>query len=309
MTIRILMHPNPLHLGDRVSGIHTVIKAYAKILPKHGITFVDYNEAYDIMVAHAGIGGAQCDVAMLHGIYFTDDYHAQKNEWRANEHVIESVRHCRVVTVPSEWVAETLRRDFRIDPIIIPHGVFLDEWKHNEQYVPKTVLWAKNRDYDVCDPTPLNDIAKRLPDFAFFTTFAAPKSPRNVIQIGVQPHEAIKKWIAKSSMIISTVKETWGIIYAEALASGTPVVTADYGHVPNLVEHGVSGYVYNRRNLDDIAYGIRWVDQHRAVLSANARKQASKLGWQETGQRIERVARLVMDMKQREVDAAFVMNE
>jgi hypothetical protein len=308
MTINVLMHPNHHHLGTKVSGIHTVIRAYSKILPKYDINLVDYNNSFDVMIAHAGIGGAQCDISMLHGIYFTDDYMAMKHEWKANEHVIESVRHSRLTTVPSEWVAETLRRDFRIDPIVIPHGIFVEEWLHNEKHVPKTVLWAKNRDWDVCDPTPLTAIAARLPDYAFFTTYAPPKSPKNIIQIGVQSSEAIKKWIAKSSMIISTVKETWGIIYAEALASGTPVVTANYGHVPNLVDHGISGYVYNRFNLDDVEYGIRWVNDHRDILSANARKQASKLSWQEAGERLARVVQLAMKMKQDEAKASPVMN-
>jgi len=292
------MFPNP-HLlkADDVSGIHTVVREYARVAPKYGVDLVSPGESADIVIGHAGMGGPKNDVAMLHGIYFTSDYNATNSEWRANYHVVEAIRTANVVTVPSEWVAETLRRDFRIDPIVIPHGVVFEDWQHGYEYVPNTVLWAKNRNYDVCDPTPVSSIARRMPDCTFFTTFASPGAPRNVIKIGVQKHGKIKKWIARSAVVISTVKETWGIMYAEAMAAGTPVVTANHGHVPNLVQHGVGGYCYNPQSLDDMEYGIRWAMRHRDTLSANARELARKLTWEQAGQRLARVSKLAYDMK------------
>jgi len=300
MRLRVKMFPNPHRLGDGVSGIHTVVRSYARILPEFGIELVDVDDEADISVIHAGMGSHPCDVAMLHGIYFTADYKAHRSEWRANYHVVLGVRRASIVTVPSEWVAETLRRDFRLDPIILPHGIFPDDWKHSHKYAPKTVLWAKNRYYDVCDPTPLNSIALRLPDFRFFTTVAAPGAPANVMEIGVQSTEKMKGWVQKTSMVISTVKETWGILYAEALASGTPVVAANYGHAPSLVEHGVSGYVYDGQSMEDVEYGIRWVDKHRSQLSANASRLAGKLHWKHAGERIARTFRLAHKMRKNE---------
>lgn len=292
MTLRVIMMPHPAML-KKPSGITTVVKAYDRILPEHGVEIVHPNAEADILVMHAGMGGGvQCDVAMLHGIYFTADYDASTFEYRANTHVVNSIRGARVVTVPSEWVAETLRRDFRIDPIILPHGVFVDEWKHSLEPSKKTVLWAKNRFYDVCDPTPLNSIAERMPDFQFYSTVVAHGAPSNVREIGVQPHDKMKEWIQRVSMVISTVKETWGIMYAEALAAGTPVVTTNVGHVPNLVRHGVTGYVYNERSLNDAEYGIRWTEQYRSQLSANASQLAGELDWSKQAGRIARTLKL-----------------
>jgi glycosyltransferase involved in cell wall biosynthesis len=291
------MMPNPSNIGDRVGGIQTVVRAYSEILPPHGIDLVHPDAEEDLVVRHAGMGGGACDVAMLHGIYFTADYRASKFEYRANKHVINSIRHATMVTVPSEWVAETLRREFRIDPVVLPHGIFPDEWRHSKDYRPKSVLWAKNRFYDVCDPTPLNAVAEELPDYTFFSTVVADGAPDNVVEIGIQPTEQIKDWIQQVSMVISTVKETWGIMYAEALAAGTPVVAADIGHVPNLVEHGVSGYVYSSRNLDDVIYGIKYVEQNRSQLSANASRLAGELAWSKQAGRIARALKLAHKMK------------
>jgi len=41
------------------------------------------------------------------------------------------------------------------------------------------------------------------------------------------------------------VDDTWGRVVAEAMASGLPVVSDDRGAIPELVEHGVSGYLSN----------------------------------------------------------------
>ena len=226
---RVLMIPNPHTLGNAVSGIHTVVRAYKRIMPEYGIEFVHPHAGADVLLAHAGMSGKkQCDIAMLHGLYFTNDYNASTNEWKANLYVITATRGASVITVPSEWVAETLRRDFRVDPIVVPHGVFWEEWQHEEKQMENSVLWAKNRTYDVCDPTPISAIAQRMPDFVFYTTFATPGAPKNVMEIGLQPPDRMKRWIGRSSMVLSTVKETWGLLYAEAMAAGTPVVTANY---------------------------------------------------------------------------------
>jgi hypothetical protein len=289
MTLKIQMAPNPHNIGDNVSGIHSVIRAYARLLPEYGIHFAKQDESATLMVTHAGMGMIDSDIAMLHGIYFTADYRASKEEWRANKNVVGSIARAGVISVPSPWVAETLRRDFRLDPIIIPHGVFTEEWVHNETIKPRTILWAKNRYYDVCDPSPLNSIAEYLPEFTFFTTVAASPHPSNVVPIGVQDTENIKKWIQRVSMVMGTVKETWGIVYAEALAAGTPVITTSKGHVKNLVTHGVDGYVYNPSNPLDIEYGVRWIESNRSQLSANASKRAGLLDWKHS---IPRVARL-----------------
>jgi glycosyltransferase involved in cell wall biosynthesis len=295
--IKVLMFPLADRMANdgRVSGIHSVVRAYAKIFPEYGLELVGPDDACDIVITHAGMASNYSDIAMLHGIYFTNDYNASTNEWRANVHVVNSIRRARYITVPSPWVAETLRRDFRREPVVIPHGVFMDEWEHGYEVVPKTVLWAKNRDYDVCDPAPLSAIAQMLPEYRFITTFYKGNTPpSNVKVLGVQPTERMKVLIARCSMVLSTVKETWGILYAEAMASGTPVVTANWGHVPVLVPHRVAGYTYDRNDPEDIVRGIRWTDRHRDTLSTNARVLARKLSWQDAGARVRRLCEAVL---------------
>lgn len=299
--IRVLMQPSPLDVQKSVGGIQTILEAYAKVLPQHGIQFVRQGEEYDIAASHAGIGSVRPDVAILHGIYFTGDYAASKGEWHANARVAATIRHSLIVTSPSEWVAETIRREFRREPIIVPHGIFPEEWENDEGVIPKTVLWAKNRYHDVCDPTPVNLIAVRMPDYRFLVTVAAKGAPKNVVEIGVQPRQNLKKFIAQSEMVLSTVKETWGILYAESLASGTPVIAANYGHVPRMVKHGLTGYVYKNGDTEDLERGIRWISEYHDILSGNAKIAGRMLSWHNgPAARMASVLRLASRLREEE---------
>ena len=293
--IKVLMFPNPHTISNTmVSGIHTVIRAYQRVFPEYDMHLVGPDDECDVIVTHAGMASNYSDIAMLHGIYFTQEYAASANEWRANVHVVNATRKARFITVPSPWVAETIHRDFLREPVVIPHGVFADEWEHSYDIKKKNVLWAKNRDYDVCDPADLADIARSMPDFHFITTFYRGAPPSNVSVVGVQPADRIKVLVQKCDIVISTINETWGILYAEAMAAGTPVVTANWGHVPNLVPHMKAGYTYNRFSPDDVIRGIRWASEHRDVLGKNAKKIAAELRWQIAAERIRELAELVV---------------
>ena len=153
--MRVLMLPTLKHFRSEESGIVRVIEAYTRYLPHYGIELVDENMSYDLKVAHAGTSD-NAEIAALHGIYFTSDYQADAWEWAVNEKVVDSIRQAKEITVPSEWVAEIIRRDTRRLPHVIGHGIEWDDWQHNEQSQGH-VLWNKNRIGDVCDPKPLMD--------------------------------------------------------------------------------------------------------------------------------------------------------
>ncbi len=269
-----------------VSGINTVVNSYGEIAPDYDIHFVNSGE--DISIIHGGMGGRkhqsmQADIAMLHGIYFTAEYHAPRWEKWANRLVIDNIMSAKTVTVPSDWVAKTLRKEFKIDPYILEHGVFWDYWQHDQQVKPTQIFWGKNRIFeDVCDPADLVKAAYSMPDLTFVTTLAPDYHPPNVHPVGIlKPHE-IRRVVQESAIVLSTVKETWGLLYIEALAAGTPVVTSNVGHVPNLVRHGIGGYCYRHGDIEDMQRGIRWTLEHRDTLSKNGKVIAKEYSWDKT---------------------------
>ena len=278
MTIRVYMTPALPKTVAEESGIVRVVENYHKYASDFDIEFVDDPENnVDVMAVHAGMGtkyfSSRPLISHLHGLYWTADYDADAWAWKANANVIGSIRHATVVTTPSEWVAESIRRDMRIDPIIVPHGIDWDEWQHNRA-ITNYILWNKNRAYDVCNPYAVGELARHFRDYLFVTTFAPPESPDNVVETGLLPHDRMKIAVQAALVYLSTTKETFGIGILEALASGTPVLGFAYGGNLILVEHGVNGYLARPGDYNDLANGLAYCIQHRDVLSANAKESA-----------------------------------
>ena len=131
--MKVWMIPGKGQEGDRTTGISRVVYKYVQYLQdEHGVEFVNNNQA-DLIVGHAGVTGRTCDVAILHGIYWTGDYPATAAEYKANANIVSSVSAAKEITVPSEWVQKVFQRDMRVSPTVIYHGIEAHEWKHKKK--------------------------------------------------------------------------------------------------------------------------------------------------------------------------------
>lgn len=295
MTLKVLMLPHMKHFRTEESGIKRVVEAYHRHLPAFGIELVDPDATtYDVKVAHAGMAGTDCTVSMLHGLYWTGDYDAAAWEWKANESVIASIRGAREVVVPSEWVAETLRRDMHLNPHVIGHGIDWREWQHKEES-RGYVLWNKNRAADVCSPVPMAQLARRAPSVTFVSTFGTPDAPDNVQVCGLLPHREMKLAVQRAAVYLSTTKETFGIGVLEAMAAGVPVLGFRHGGNVDLIEHGVNGYLARPGDMDDLAAGLDYCLKHRAVLGRNGQTLAQRWTWEKVAEEVAQVFRLAAE--------------
>jgi hypothetical protein len=267
------------------SGLKMVIDAYHKYLPQFDVILVDENaKDYDVLAVHAGITndelGQRPFVAQTHGLYWTADYNASSAEYDTNAQVIATCVGANAVTVPSDWVAEVFKRDMRISPYVIHHGIEYKEWLYNNEH-QGYVLWNKNRNVDVCDPTPVNVLAEAFPDIQFVTTFAKEPHPANVVKIGLQPHDKMKKIVQASMVYLSTTKETFGIGTLEAMASGVPVLGISLGGNLDIVKHGDTGYLVRPGDVEGLIEGLGYCIKHRDIMSENSKIQAESWGWEE----------------------------
>jgi len=290
------MLPHLRSFGGDESGIKRVIEHYFNYAKEFDIEYVE-QEPYDLAASHAGtMPGA--DVAICHGLYWTADYSADGWEWEMNERVIKVLRLAKEITVPSSWVAETIKREMRVSPHVIGHGVEWDEWQEPcEKY--NYILWNKNRISDVCTPIPVSILAKKYPHIKFFATFYTPNEivPENVRVSGVIPHSEMRAVIKQAGIYLATTKETFGIGTLEAMASGCAILGFAHGGNLDLVKHGINGYLASPNNYEDLCSGLEYCLANHVVLGKNSRELARQWTWRAACEKLRNVYDLAMDKK------------
>jgi len=277
---KVCMLPLPSHArNDTSNSINSIVLRLEKTLPEFGYTLVEDLKDADLIAGHAGQQhrDVQPDVAHLHGLY-PSAYPNLIEPWmvNANQGVVNNFMGARAVTAPSQWVADLLRRDCHIDPAVIPWAIDFDEWQggSNQGYV----LWNKTRSDPVCDPVPIVELAKRVPELYFMSTFGFNPTP-NLKIIGRQTFEKMRSLIQGASIGVCTTKETFCIGALEFMAAGIPVLGYAHGNVPNLVKHGINGYIVAPGDIDGLIEGLAYCLKHREQLGSNAREIARLFSW------------------------------
>lgn len=286
---KVLMYPHPNRIKDKTNGIAQVVLNYGRYAPQFDIEYVTEDKSYDVVAVHAGMQQTtekENLVCHCHGLYWTADRPGQPWEFEANKNVIQSIRNAKEITVPSDWVAQTIRRDMHISPHVVPHGINWQEWQHNEEDLGY-ILYNKNRETTTCNSSDVGFLASNLPAVQFVTTFG--DAFQNVSVTGVMPFRDMRKTIQQCSVYLATVKETGGIGIMEAMASGKPILGYRRGVIVDLVEHGVNGYLAEGR--EDLIDGLLYCIEHRDVLGHNSRELARRYTWERAVEQLSEIYR------------------
>ena len=306
MRLYISPHPDEYNEDGRGSGgIWRVINAQARWLPEYGVEIVDDESEADVVCIHAGalVQTNKPMVQMCHGYYWTGDMEWSREYWQYNIAVIEASREAHKITVPSEWVAQPIRRDLKKCPIVIPHGIDYEEFtpQAHENYV----LWAKPRVDVVSDPRPVNELAMLAPTVKFKTTFGRPT--KNVEVLGVYPYVEFQQIMARATVWLATTRETGDIASREAMALGIPVLGWRWGATADLVQHKVNGYLAEPGDYDDLLAGLNYCLDNRDKLGANGREYVQRYQWRDIMARYATVFQSAIDEDQYPVEVSVII--
>jgi len=101
--------------------------------------------------------------------------------------------------------------------------------------------------------------------------------------------ELASAYASADYFIYASVSETFGQVYLEAMASGTPVIAAEGGQLKEFFVNSEHGYLWEPNNIDSAEQAIRLAMKNRDYLSIKARQQALKHSWDSAADQLNNI--------------------
>jgi glycogen(starch) synthase len=113
---------------------------------------------------------------------------------------------------------------------------------------------------------------------------ATPRRDGSIRLLGRVDHAAARSLVRGSSLYVLSSRSDEGLpmVLMEAMAAGRPVIAPAVGGIPELVEHGQTGWMVDREDVGGLAAALRdlWADPLlRDRLGAAASARVAPLSW------------------------------
>ena len=126
--------------------------------------------------------------------------------------------------------------------------------------------------------------------------------------LGAVPQERLPLYYAAASLVVvPSHYESFGLVAAESLACGTPVVASQVGGLPTIVHDGENGVLVSWRRPEGFAAALDHALGDQALLArlrANARPSVERLSWRATAEQTIELYRHLDVARQRELACA-----
>ena len=250
-------------------GIKRVTESLYRWLPEYGVEIVDDIKEADLVNVHADELKTDLPIAAsLHGLYW-NGYPWENWCYEANDRLIRVAKKAQSVSVPSQWVAHSMRRGMLLDPFVLMHGINLDEWEpaKSQGYV----YFDKTRIDPICEIDSLNILTGMSPNVQFLSTFGNADLP-NLTLTGRVPYPQAKENMRRAGVYFASTMETGGISIMEAMASGVPCLGFDHGAASEIITHGETGYLVEPGDYQGLFEGLMYCLSYRERLGEAARQ-------------------------------------
>lgn len=165
-------------------------------------------------------------------------------------------------TAPSRFAAES----WNAGVAVVPNGIEVEAIRFfAEAPVTPRLAWAgrRSREKGLIEAMAIAELA-RIP--LAIAGAAAPEGAiavnAGVEDLGVLPREKVPEHLfgpSSAVLVTSTIPESFSLVAAEALSSGTPVIAFDLGALREVVEHGVTGLLVPPGDLAAAADAARTI--------------------------------------------------
>ena len=113
------------------------------------------------------------------------------------------------------------------------------------------------------------------------------------------PHLELYKVYSQSSVyVLPSIQEGWGMVQAEAMACGVPVICSTNTGGEDIIRDGVDGFVVPVRDVAALKEKILYLYEHekeRRRMGQSALKRAKDFTWDKYGKRVVEVYRRLID--------------
>ena len=193
-------------------------------------------------------------------------------------------RHIDAIICCSRFLKERLDRNPGfVGKTVVMHNFVRDSmWKRTEkqEYVLYFGRYTREKGLDL-----LLDAAKALPHVSFVFAGDGPLAGEipdlpNIRNMGFLQGETLEKWIREAIFTVypSRWQENCPLSVLESLALGTPVLAARSGGLPELIQEGVTGELFETGNAGQLEKKLLalWEDRERSARYAeNCRQTAA----------------------------------
>ena len=255
----IAMHPPEQTAAERYS---TSMTAYADImrqLQQGDFDVVHNNALYPYLLLHSAELTAPM-LSVIHSLPYDELVSA------VQQAVLQDIDHQLTLVAVSKNLAAEWKSILPLT--VVYNGIDIDSWPFFLEAPTEQALWygrivpekaphlailaAIKAGYSI-------SIAGPVGNESYFNQEVSPLFDGDRIRyLGHLSHKEIQQTLSKTSVFVNTPcwEEPYGIVYAEALASGTPVAAFDRGAAREILTE-LCGVIVSKENVEQLAQAIR----------------------------------------------------
>jgi len=199
-----------------------------------------------------------------------------------------------LIVSPSEPIARMLR-NYKIDSKVIHVGIDLSSFKYDEDK-DDYFLFLGRLTYDK-GITHFLEAASQMPEEKFIVAGVGPlvtevkryaSKYENIKYLGYVDEKTKLELLSKARLLILPSRaETFGIVYVEAMASGTPVIASNESREIGILKDGVNGWLVKFGCPSCIVEKVKQVKKmDLKEISKNALKSSMEFGIESTVEKL-----------------------